>query len=114
VGAFYCEDNSALWAGIAQPLPVEIGDFRFSIAATGWTVSGTRANGDVVIETPRAVGIGDAQLRPYSPTRRILNVMLCRAGRPDNLDAKYRQTAYHSLQPFCGLSAENHDTGHAP
>jgi len=36
-----------VWTAVEEPLPVETGDFRLTVAAPGWLVSGTRADGVV-------------------------------------------------------------------
>lgn len=48
-----------VWTAVEEPLPVESGDFQLDVAAPGWLVSGTRADGVV-----RVVNHGTDHSRP--------------------------------------------------
>jgi hypothetical protein len=105
VAAFALRPETPFWQAAAERLPVEQADFRLPLPVPGWTLIGTAATGDVVIE--RRSGYDDvaAVLQPYPLWRRGLDRVLRRARRPANLLAKYELRRYSAAQPFCGLGA---------
>jgi hypothetical protein len=103
VAAFFLDDDTPFWRSAGEPLPVERGDFAVRIPATGWTVHGVQRTGEIRIETGSGATSEAPVLRSYPFHRRILDRLLRRAGRPDNLEAKYGRGVYSNLQPFCGL-----------
>lgn len=64
-----------VWTAVEEPLPVERGDFTRTLAAPGWTVSGTRADGIVrianhgadhaVVATATPADAADAAVDPF-------------------------------------------------
>ena len=103
VAALSLPPGASLWQAAADPLPVECADFALHLPVPGWTLSGTRSSGDVVIE--RRTGYEDVTdvLQPYPLWRRTLDRALGRARRPANLLAKYELRRYSAAKPFCGL-----------
>jgi hypothetical protein len=103
VAAFALPPGAAFWQASPTPLPVEQGDFRLPVPVPGWTLIGTAATGDVVIERRSGYDNVGAVLQPYPLWRRGVDRVLRRARRPANLLAKYELRRYSAAQPFCGL-----------
>ena len=103
VAAFFLDDDTPFWRSAGEPLPVERGDFAVRVPAIGWSIHGVQRTGEVRIERQGRPAAEAPALRPYRLHRRLIDLLLCRAGRPDNLEAKYERGVYSSLQPFCGL-----------
>lgn len=102
VAAFYVSDQSAFWMSSGDPLPVERSDFRIAVPSTGWTLSGDRASGDVVLHLGGARTASAPALESYPVHRRLVDRLLGRARRPSNTAAKYQGGQYGSKAPFCG------------
>jgi hypothetical protein len=100
VVAYYKGLGSMFWQGPAGKLPIETGDFSFSIKPTQWRVSGTSESGTVEIDVPG--GIGGIRLQPYGWWRKVASAILWRPFRPNNTAAKYHSARYISGTPFCG------------
>lgn len=95
--------DAPIWRTAGEPLPVERGDFEFTIGATGWRVQGEAASGDVLLHIANPLPPGAIALRPYAWHRRVRDVVRGKPSRPDNTPAKYRQPVYGSREPFCGF-----------
>jgi hypothetical protein len=103
VAALALPPDAAFWRSPGEPLPVERADFKLLMPVPGWTVSGTAATGDIVIERKSGYQNGAEVLQAYPQWRRWMDRLLGRARRPGNLLAKYELKRYSSAQPFCGL-----------
>jgi hypothetical protein len=107
VAAFYVPDQSPFWTSPGDPLPVEQGDFTIQVPSTGWTITGNRATGDVVLDTGAAGHESASPLQDYPIHRRLVDRVLGRARRPGNTAAKYGGGRYSSIRPFCGSEDRN-------
>jgi hypothetical protein len=97
VAAFALPAAHPFWSGPAGPLPVEQGDYRVAVGPTGWTVCGSRASGEVAIETGRA---GRPALQPVRLAERLFAPFFLKPCRPKNLQAKYHRARYASGAPL--------------
>jgi hypothetical protein len=100
IPAYYKVPESTFWSTPAGKLPIENGDFAFSIKPTQWRVVGASASGSVEIDVPN--GIPTISLQPYAWWRKLASAVLWRPFRPDNAAAKYHSARYVSNSPFCG------------
>jgi hypothetical protein len=100
VAAFSEKATTPFWRSSADLLPVESMDIKIHIAPAQWTVYGVRESAEIVIVQDGNSLPAPARLAPYRIVRRLRDIMMCRAGRPDNTIAKYAQTRYSNIAPF--------------
>lgn len=96
-------DTAAFWQSSGDPLPVERGDFEYTIPATGWRVEGMHSQQDVRLHIPNGLPDAATELQPYSSHRRLRDLLEGAVSRPENTPAKYRRAVYGSREPFCGF-----------
>jgi hypothetical protein len=104
VAAFALPDTDFFWQATPEPLPVERGDYRIAIPATGWTVVGQQATGTITIETGCA---GAPGLVGYALVDRWRGAFARLPHRPKNTEAKYQRAHYESTAPY-GLRIDKH------
>jgi hypothetical protein len=102
------KQNSDFWAVPQQPLPVEQADYRLDYEKLGWTISGSKADGEITIEIPKNRDKPQPVPVPYSLWRHLLEPLLCRPFRPQNEAVGYERARYSALHPYV-LEGE---TGH--
>lgn len=98
-------EKSFFWAGPPGKLPVEINNYRFSIPAIGWTVSGVKETGEVFIKTGKHADNGIA-IKNYGIIYRMIELLTGRPHRPNNYKVKYDLPLYSSKEPFCGCPSD--------
>jgi hypothetical protein len=99
---YYKAPDSPFWRDPPGKLPIELGDYKVSIAPAQWQVVGMQNAGTVEVNIP--TGSMKSSLEPYSWWRRLAGAVLHRPVRPDNTAAKYKSARYWSSPPFCGCS----------
>jgi hypothetical protein len=92
--------GAEFWRAPPEPLPVERADFQMDYDRLGWKVTGTQANGDIVIEVQGNRGKPDTAPVPYSAWRHLLEPLLCRPFRPPNEAVGYGRQRYSALRPY--------------
>lgn len=97
VAAFAHADSHAFWQASPEPLPVERGDFRITIPATGWTVVGCQATATITIETGC---VSSPALQGYPLADRLRGAFSRLPHRPKNTEAKYLRARYDSTSPY--------------
>jgi hypothetical protein len=97
VAAFALPDRHAFWQGPTQPLPVEQGDYRVTIPATGWTVIGEQSTATITVETGCE---GEPELDAFTPANRCRGLLSRLPHRPKNIAAKYLRARYPSTAPY--------------
>lgn len=100
VAAFRLPDAAPFWSGPPAPLPVEVADYRITVPATGWTITGRRDDGSITLDIPQSE-THPARLEPYGFRRRLATLLAREPRRPENTHAKYGQRSYSSAHPFC-------------
>ena len=99
--AFYLRPDSQFWIAPEEPLPVEQANYTVTIPAIGWTIEGRRPD-KIVIHTGST--ISSAKLEQEPVWWAVLDTLLGKAHRPENMSAKYNLAAYRSDHPFCGCA----------
>ncbi len=90
---------SDFWTDKESTLPVETEDFALHLPELGWSVTGKKATGEIVIEitanTERSVAIEDITLY-----RKLKSLVFMRPFGPENHAVKYEQRFYSNKNPF--------------
>jgi hypothetical protein len=102
VAAFVIPDNQLFWSESGEPLPVERGDFEFTITSIGWRIVGDHQTGDITLWIDANRGATKPKIEPYALFWRITDGLICRSRRPENSRAKYGAEFYSSSKPFTG------------
>jgi hypothetical protein len=102
VAAFARPDDDDFWQAAPERLPVERGDYRITIPATGWTVIGRQETAAITIDTGCS---GEPALQDFSRIDRWRGAFARLPHRPKNTEAKYMRSRYESSAPF-GLDLE--------
>ena len=106
VVAFALDRELGLFAAPRSPLPVERADFSVTQPVTGWTLSGTRATGRIVLTiASNPEGDGPARV-PYGTKHRALEWLMHKPRRPDNTAALYGRRQYASDAPVALCEAQ--------
>jgi hypothetical protein len=91
--------NDAFWNATAQPLPVEISDYRLELPRLGWIVEGKQENGEIVITVPRNPG-RITSIDDQSGWMKLAELLIGKPVRPPNTAVKYDSRYYSSATPF--------------
>lgn len=99
VVAYYAQARQPMFDIARQPLPVEQGDFSVSAAAPGWTVEGSKADGQVRLRLAANAGNQPAPLRAPGLRNRLQQWLVQAPRRPDNTAALYLRPEYTTAEP---------------
>jgi hypothetical protein len=97
--AFLHPVGDPFWNAAAEPLPVEVADYRLDLPRLGWIVEGRQESGEITITIPKnPVDVVEAD--PYSWIRQAQDAFSRRPHRPSNHEIKYESRHYSSAKPF--------------
>jgi hypothetical protein len=99
VVAYWFPAGHPVWTAAPEPLPVERGNYAFTLAGPNLAVSGDAATGRVTVRHLPNAGMGYPAVTPHALWRQVLETVLRRPFRPANYGAKYMREAYVSDDP---------------
>jgi len=92
--------DSEFWKSEPEPLPIELGDFDFTIPSLGWRIIGTRKHMDVTIIRHGLLRVV-FPMEKYTLLNRLIGLLANKPRRPYNFGRKYAMNVYSSSRPFC-------------
>jgi hypothetical protein len=91
--------DSHFWTDSESPLPVESEDFVLNLPELGWTVTGKKPTGEIVIEITANTS-QSVEIEEITPYLRLKSLFFMRPFGPENHAAKYEQRFYSNETPF--------------
>jgi hypothetical protein len=103
--AFMASPSDPFWTSAAEPLPVETSDYRLDFPKLDWTIQGTQATRDIEI-TIGANTNDVVTVSAFSIYRQVMEAIVHRPMRPENVQVKYGLRNYNARHPFNDLLKE--------
>ena len=100
--AYYMPPDSTFWTASHGYLPVERSSYEIHVPTIGWTITGNKESGTIVLKKPGEAAGSEMPMSEYGAVRQLATALLWRPFRPDNSRAKYDLDSYSSAAPFCG------------
>lgn len=100
--AYYMPPDSTFWTASHGYLPVERSSYEIHVPTIGWTITGNKESGTIVLKKPGEAAGSEIPMSEYGAVRQLATAFLWRPFRPDNSRAKYDLDSYSSAAPFCG------------
>src|SRR5690606_29376371 len=99
VVAYYAQTLQPMFDVPRQPLPVERGDFSVHAGPPGWTVEGSRADGNIRLRIDANAGSDPAPLQAFGVGNSIREWLMQAPRRPNNTAALYGRPEYSTADP---------------
>ncbi|MBV2149751.1 DUF2264 domain-containing protein [Sphingobium sp. AS12] len=99
--AYMLPPEHVFWTAPSEPLPIEQRDFDLNLSELGWRITGSKADGNIVVTIP-ANSADHIPATPYSLVHRLKEFITHKPWRPGNQKVKYRLSHYPAQRPFAG------------
>lgn len=100
VVALYAPPDSSFWLAAPQKLPIEEGNYEFSIPEIQWSIKGNMDTGNIQIIKENNHDNVNRKMQENTIFRKVVGWILGRPYRPRNVYIKYKLHLYNSHKPF--------------
>lgn len=92
--AFYADSKISFFKKEIQPLPIEISNYKMTNDIVGWTISGNKKTGEIILELKKNNLDTIYPIIKYGLKNELLELILRYPNRPDNHKALYENRFY--------------------